>query len=434
MKKNDETSRNLIGLDQQHFIHPTSSMQQQQQHGPAHIFVRGKGVYLYDHDGKAYLDGMSSLWNVNVGHGRRELGEVAKKQMDTLAFSSCFATFSNKPAIELAAKLARVSPPSLRATFFTSGGSEANDTAFKLARHYWKVKDQPKKRKIIARMKSYHGVAMGATSATGLKPFRDFAPSLAPDFLHVDHMSIEALRALIEREGPETIAAFVCEPIQGAGGVHVAPDSYLCDIRSICDEYELLFIADEVITGFGRTGAYFGCDHANISPDMMCIAKGITSGYAPLGGVMLSKSLHEQLTAHSHDTLLHGYTYSGHPTSCAVALKNIQIIEEENLIDHAATMGEKLLLGFRTIQEQYSEIHDARGRGLMAALAFSHNGKNEPLAPKVVQAADQRGLILRAVTFDQQDVLVCAPPLIINEEELNQLLSILESSVQAVVS
>ncbi|PMC35973.1 aspartate aminotransferase family protein, partial [Bacillus sp. UMB0899] len=226
MQRNPNIQDDLSELDRIHFLHPTSSIQQQQQHGPAFIFTRGEGIHLYDLSGKKMIDGMSSLWNVNIGHGRQELGKVAKEQMSTLAFSSNFATFSNEPAIRLAKKLADISPGDLQSTFFTSGGSEANDTAYKLARHYWILKGQPNRKKIISRTKSYHGVAIGATSATGLKPFRDFTNSLAPDFLHVNYHSSNSLRELIEKEGPDTIAAFISEPVQGAGGVHLAPLNY----------------------------------------------------------------------------------------------------------------------------------------------------------------------------------------------------------------
>jgi adenosylmethionine-8-amino-7-oxononanoate aminotransferase len=256
MITNELTYQELAELDKKHFMHPTSPIQQQQENGPAYIFTKGDGIYLEDVHGKKVIDGMSSLWNVNIGHGRKELGIAAMEQMNKLAFSSCFATFSNEPAIRLAAKIAEVTPGDLNATFFTSGGSEANDTAYKLARHYWILKGQPEKKKIISRIKSYHGVAMGATSATGLKPFRDFTNSLAPDFYHTDNFSAKAFEEAVISEGPDTIAAFIAEPVQGAGGVHIAPEEYFKNVRNICDKYNILFITDEVITGFGRTGKY----------------------------------------------------------------------------------------------------------------------------------------------------------------------------------
>lgn len=429
----------LEKLDKKHFLHPTSPIQQQQQQGPSFIFTKGDGVFLEDIKGNKVIDGMSSLWNVNIGHGRTEMGKVAMEQMSKLAFSSCFATFSNEPAIKLAAKLAQISPGQLSATFFTSGGSESNDTAYKLARHYWILKGQPHKQKVITRTKSYHGVAMGATSATGLKPFRDFTNSLAPDFYYVDHFSTTSLRELIEKEGPDTIAAFVAEPIQGAGGVHPAPENYFKEVREICDQYEILLITDEVITGFGRTGTYFGIEHYGVVPDMMCFAKGVTSGYAQLGGVMISEQIHNDFTELSTGTLLHGYTYSGHAMACQIALKNLEIIERENLIDNAKQMGQEMLAGFKWLQANHNMIGEVRGLGLMGAIEIVRNTEtnerfSSSLAPLVVTEAAKRGLVIRSVVFDGQDTLVFAPPLVINKEEIAQMITILSETFTAIKS
>jgi adenosylmethionine-8-amino-7-oxononanoate aminotransferase len=437
MMDNQKYYEQLAELDKKHFLHPTTAIKQQQASGPDFILTKGEGIRLYDLKGRSAIDGLSSLWNVNIGHGREEIAQVAYDQMKTLGYSSCFATFSNEPAIKLAAKLAEISPGSLTATFFTSGGSEANDTAYKLARHYWILKGQPERKKIISRSHSYHGVAMGATSATGLKPFRDFTNSLAPDFCYVDHFSPQALRDKILEEGPETVAAFIAEPVQGAGGVHIAPEDYFKEIRKICDEFSILFITDEVITAFGRTGTYFGINHYDVEPDMMCFAKGITSGYAQLGGVMISKAMHNDFIEHSEGTLLHGYTYSGHPMACAVALKNLEILERENLISNAREMGDYLLEGFKKIQSTHSTIGDVRALGLVGAVEFVKNKDTnerfeEPFAPKVLAEAAKRGLIMRSVLFNNQDTLVFAPPLIINREEITELIQILNDSIEAV--
>ncbi|MGM0852391.1 MAG: aspartate aminotransferase family protein [Bacillota bacterium] len=423
----------LANLDKKHFLHPTSPIQQQQQQGPAFIFTKGEGVHLEDVHGKRVIDGMSSLWNVNIGHGRKELGQVAMEQMNKLAFSSCFATFSNEPAIRLAAKMAEIAPGDLNTTFFTSGGSEANDTAYKLARHYWILKGKPEKKKIISRKRSYHGVAMGATSATGLKPFRDFTNSLAPDFYYTENLSAQSLCDLVEAEGPETIAAFVAEPVQGAGGVHIAPENYFKKVREVCDLYDILFITDEVITGFGRTGKTFGIEHYSVTPDMMCFAKGVTSGYAQLGGVVLSKSMFEEFKELSVGTLLHGYTYSGHPMACAVALKNIEIIENENLVENAKNMGEEMLKGFKWIQGERKLVGEVRGLGLMGAVEIESNLYSQgPLSPMIVNEAAKQGLICRSVVFDDMDTLVFAPPLTINKQEIDRLIEILHNSIYAI--
>ncbi|WP_227935060.1 aminotransferase family protein [Alkalihalobacillus deserti] len=427
----------LEELDKKHFLHPTSSIQQQQQHGPSFIFTKGEGVMLEDIKGNKVIDGMSSLWNVNIGHGRAVMGKVAMEQMSKLAFSSCFATFSNEPAIRLAAKLAEIAPGNLSATFFTSGGSESNDTAYKLARHYWILKGLPNKQKIITRTKSYHGVAMGATSATGLKPFRDFTNSIAPDFHYVENTSSAALRQMIETEGPDTIAAFVAEPVQGAGGVHIAPENYFKEVRDICDEYDILLITDEVITGFGRTGMYFGIEHYNVVPDMMCFAKGVTSGYAQLGGVMISDRIHEDIAEHSTGTLLHGYTYSGHPMACSVALKNLEIIESEKLIDQAKQMGAYMLAGIKSLQKSQKIVGEVRALGLMGAIELVKDQQtNErfqvPVAPLVVTESAKRGLVIRSVVFDGQDTLVIAPPLVINKEKIDQMIAILADTMSTI--
>ncbi len=429
--------RELEELDKKHFLHPTSPIQQQQQQGPAFIFTKGEGIYLEDIKGNKVIDGMSSLWNVNVGHGREELGYAAMEQMSKLAFSSCFATYSNVPAIKLAEKLSQITPGDLTATFFTSGGSESNDTAYKLARHYWILKGEPNRKKIISRTKSYHGVAMGATSATGLKPFRDFTNSLAPDFHYVDNFSSDSLRELIELEGPETIAAFIAEPVQGAGGVHIAPENYFKEVRKICNDYGILFITDEVITGFGRTGKYFGIEHYGVTPDMMCIAKGMTSGYAQLGGVVISERLHKDFIDLSTGTLLHGYTYSGHPMACSVALKNLEIIERENMIDNAEQMGKEMLDGFKQIQQNLNIVGEVRALGLMGAVEIVKDQQtnerfSNPLAPMIVGEAAKRGLVCRSVVFDGQDTLVFAPPLTINKEQIDEMISILEKAIQTV--
>ena len=430
MIANELTYQELAELDKKHFMHPTSPIQQQQENGPAYIFTKGDGIYLEDVHGKKVIDGMSSLWNVNIGHGRKELGIAAMEQMNKLAFSSCFATFSNEPAIRLAAKIAEVTPGDLNATFFTSGGSEANDTAYKLARHYWILKGQPEKKKIISRIKSYHGVAMGATSATGLKPFRDFTNSLAPDFYHTDNFSAKAFEEAVISEGPDTIAAFIAEPVQGAGGVHIAPEEYFNNVRNICDKYNILFITDEVITGFGRTGKYFGIEHYGVAPDLMCFAKGVTSGYAQLGGVVLSEKIYEDFKRLSTGTLLHGYTYSGHPMACAVALKNIEIIENENLIENAKNMGAEMLKGFRWIQGEREIVKNVRALGLMGAIELnSQQPAAGPLAPLIVNEAAKQGLICRSVVFDKMDILVLAPPLSINKQEIDRLVEIIHHAI-----
>jgi putrescine---pyruvate transaminase len=429
----------LVELDKKHFIHPTSSIKEQQENGPAAIFKEGHGIYVTDINGKTYIEGMASLWNVNVGYGRKELAQAAKEQMEKLAFSSCFATFSNEPAIRLAAKIAEITPGDLSAVFFTSGGSESNDTAYKLVRHYWKLKGYPNKTKIISRKKAYHGVAIGATSATGIQDFQNMTTALAPEFIHADTFSVDSVREIIEREGAENIAAFIAEPVQGAGGVNIPPNGYFQEIRKICDENNILFIADEVITGFGRTGKMFACEHWNVVPDVMLIAKGITSGYIPLGAVVIREKLHRDLIQLSEGTLLHGFTYSGHPTACAVALRNIQIIEEENLVENSRLMGEELHKQLKMLQSEFPIVGEVRSLGLIGALEIVKNKQTnerfeKKLAPIIINEARQRGLILRTVTFNDADTIVFSPPLIINKREIEKMFQILRDSMIAVMN
>lgn len=421
----------LRELDHKHFIHPSTPMKTFAENGPTLIFTKGEGIHLTDTNGKKYIDGLSSLWNVNVGHGRSEIGEVAMKQMGTLAFSSTFNSWSHEPAIRLAAEIAKWTPGDLNATFFTSGGSDANDSAFKTIRHYWMLKGQPEKNKIISRKKSYHGISIGTTTATGIEEFRNFTNSLSPNFHYVES-SIEALEEKIQTEGAETIAAFISEPIQGAGGVNIPSENYFKEVRRLCDEHDIIFIADEVITGFGRTGKNFGIENFGVIPDIITIAKGVTSGYAPLGGMIMSDRLYKDLQAHSTGNYFQGYTYSGHPMATAVALKNLEIIKEENLLENIQARGKQMLEGFRQIQKDNLDIINVRGLGLMGAIQFNREVGAEAIGPEIVAEALKRGLILRPIMYENQDTLALAPPFVISEEEMDELLNILNESIKTV--
>lgn len=428
--------RDLAELDKKHFMHPTTSFRQQQDQGPKFIFTKGKGIYLKDIRGNSVIDGLSSLWNVNIGHGREELGIAAMEQMKKLAFSSTFATNSHERVIELAEKVAQMAPGDLNMTFFTSGGSEANDTAFKTVRYYWQLKGQTKKKKIITRKKSYHGVSMGASSATGLPAFRAF-PSLAPDFIYVDS-SVEALEDLIASEGADTIAAFVSEPVQGSGGVNPPLEGYFKKIRALCDKHDILFVADEVITGFGRTGATFGMNNYDAVPDVMVIAKGITSGYAPLGGMIISERLKNEFAELTADVFMHGYTYSGHPMCCAVALENLRIIEEEKLIENVRNMGDEFQKGFKWLADRHDVIGDTRGIGLLGAVEIMKDKETktrfaEPVSVKVIEEALKHGLLGRSIIYEGQDTLAFAPPFCINKQEVGTIISIIDESLTTVL-
>ena len=443
------TPEQLARDDAAHLIHPLHSPVAHEQFGPV-ILRSGRGAVVTDVEGKEYIDGLSSLWNVNCGHGREELAQAAADQMARLAFCSSYAGLANEPAIRLAKKLSELAYPRLNAVFFASGGAEANESAFKLARSYWKLRGQPSKVKIIARRFAYHGVTIAAMSATGMPAYWPLFEPRAPGFLHIappycyhcefgktpGACSLECATALEEtilREGPETVAAFIAEPVQGAGGVIVPPDGYFPKIREICDRYGVLFIADEVITGFGRTGRMFALEHWGVEPDIMSFAKGVTSAYLPLGGIVISDEIAGLLRSLPPDQAwMHAYTYSGHPTCCAVGLKNVEIIEREGLAARAAEMGRRLLAGLQTLAS-LPAVGEVRGLGLMAAVELVANRQTHEsypaaakVGPRALKAAADRGVLIRV----RGDVLMVAPPLVVTETQLDRLVNVLGEAVE----
>jgi adenosylmethionine-8-amino-7-oxononanoate aminotransferase len=437
----------LLAQDREHLLHP---LHIPSAHNNALIFESGHGVWLRDVNGKEYIDGLAGLWNVLVGHGRMALADAARDQMSTLAYCSTYVGSSNKPAIALAERLAGFAYDNLNMTYFTSGGAESNESAFKTVRHYWKRKGKPNKVKIISRMQGYHGVTMAAMSATGLPTYWPMFEPRVPNFLHIpapnsyrfagevkDGESIgqaaaRALEETIVREDPDTVGAFIAEPVQGAGGVIVPPDEYFPLVRAICDKYEVLLISDEVITGFGRTGDWFALKRWGVKPDIMSFAKGITSGYLPLGGIQVSDEIRDViLSAPANERWMHAYTYSGHPTCCAVALVNLDILENEKLAERAGQMGKRLLDGFNDLAEEYECIGNVRGLGLMAAIEFvADRATKAPanLGEKVRVACVERSLYTRALG----DTMYFAPPLVISEEEVDQIIQIVGDAIAAV--
>ncbi len=445
--------QSLIENDRRHFLHPSSPIKQVADKGPSAIFEEGHGIYLKDIHGNTYINGTSSLWNVNLGHGRKDLMDAAYKQMEKLEYNSCFNAFSHAPAINLAQKLAHITPENLNVSFFTSSGSEANDTTYKLSRYYWISKGMPDKQKIISRNLAYHGVNIGATSATGLKSFHEMSKPMAPGFLHApspdcpncelgkeypdcDIACAHAVEELIQSEGSNTVAAMVLEPIQGGGGVIIPPKEYLQRIRKICDRQNVLLIADEIITGFGRTGSMFCVEQYNISPDILILAKGITSAYLPLGAVVLSDDIHQELVKNAPDTLPHGYTYSAHPTCCAVALEAIDILEREHIIDNVKKMEAVVLGVLENIKNDFPIVDNTRAKGLISAIEFKKpDGKNFDkelsVSKKIYQKAFEKGLIIRPIAF-ASDILAFAPPLIINDQQIRQSGDILNDAIDEV--
>ncbi len=399
---------------------------------------KGDGVWLYTTDGRKILDSMASLWNVNIGYGNRELAQVAYEQMLDIAYSSGFAGMTNPPSAQLAAKLAGFFRPNMNFTNFTSGGSESSDTSFKTARFYWYQLGKVKKTKIISRLIGYHGMTLAATSATGMSKFHTMFGGVLDGFVHVanpnayryegelrdgETIAQAAARALEEailREGPETVAAFISEPIQGAGGVMIADDGYFDLVQAICKKYEVLFIADEVICGFGRTGNWFGCDAFDINPDIMQFAKGVTSGYMPLGGIQVTDEIRDVINSAPEDqSWMHGYTYSGHATSCAVAIANIDIIERDGLLENSRVMGERLLNGLEALVAEFPNIDNARGLGLMAGIDVVKSKESREAdadtAEKISGAALEMGLRARPIG----GAIAFAPPLCITADEVD---------------
>lgn len=407
------------------------------------IVESAERVWLHTTDGRKILDCMAASLSVNIGYGNKELAEAAYAQMRRMAYTTNLSGTANIPAITLADKLSGYAYPNLRATFFTSGGSEANDTAFKTARYYWQRKGRRDKIKIISRLGGYHGCTVAATSATGMeKAWRMFGPPL-PGFVHIPspntyrfegdinedetigHAAARALEETITREGPETVAAFIAEPVQGAGGLIVPPDDYFPAVRSICDRYEVLFIADEAVTGFGRTGEMFALNRWGVAPDILTFAKGVTSGYIPLAGIQISDPIHRAIESAPEDEYwAHGFTYSGHATACAVALKNIEIIEREELLLNALRMGEMLRKGLESLLE-FSCLDNVRGLGLLCGVEFvKDRATREPdpeLAMKVYRGCLERGMRSRPIG----NTMAFAPSLIINKEEVDQIIDIL---------
>ncbi len=433
-----ETQR-WIELDRRHHLHPFTTFKELAAKG-SRVIVRGEGCYLWDSEGNRLLDAMSGLWCINVGYGRERLARAAYEQMQRLPFYNSFFQCSTPPAIELAAKLAEILPRGLDKIFFVSSGSEANDTIVKSVWYYWNLQGRPRRKHFISRKLGYHGIGLGSASLTGMTfMHRPFDLPL-PRFSHIgnpywfaegDDMDPEAfgLKAAGELEerildiGPDNVAAFVAEPIQGAGGVIIPPASYWPEIQRICRKYDVLLVVDEVICGFGRTGSWWGSQTFGIEPDAIAMAKGLTSGYQPLAAVAFGRRLGDALYRSDFE-YAHGVTYAGHPTACAVALENIAIIEEEGLATRASgPIGDYFAKGLRTLTD-HPLVGEVRAKGLLAAIEIVEDKATrklfEPqgrLGLTMRDLAIRNGIVMRAV----RDALVLAPPLVITEEQVDEI-------------
>ena len=429
----------LQALDAAHHMHPFTHAAGLNEKG-ARVITRAEGCWLNDSDGNRILDAMGGLWCVNVGYGRRELARAAARQMEELPYYNTFFQTTHVPAIALSAKLAELAPGDLNHVFYASSGSEANDTNLRLVRTYWEAKGQPSRQWVISRWNAYHGSSVGSGSLGGMKGMHAQGGMPIPGIAHIDQpnwwleggdmspaeFGMERARQLeskILELGPENVAAFIAEPVQGAGGVIVPPETYWPEIQRIVNQYGILLIADEVICGFGRTGNWFGSQTMGITPDIMTIAKGLSSGYQPIGGSILSDEVAEVIGSVEFN---HGYTYSGHPVACAVALENLRILEEEQIVDRVRDeTGSYLKEKFEALTD-HPMVGEAKIVGMMGSIALTPDKSSR--APFAAEAGTV-GFITRERCFANNlimrhvyDRMIISPPLVISKEEIDTLI------------
>ncbi len=428
-------------LDAAHYLHPFTDSRWLAQRG-TRVITRAEGVWLEDSEGNRILDGMSGLWCVALGYGRRELAEAAYRQLLELPYYNSFFQCANPPAIELAATLARLTPPQFNRVFFTGSGSEANDTMVRMVRRYWELRGEPERQVIISRWNGYHGSTMAGASLGGMKAMHAQGGLPIPGIVHIqqpywfecggdldpDEFGLRAARALEQKIleiGPERVAAFIGEPVQGAGGVIIPPETYWPEIQRIVDRYGILLVSDEVICGFGRTGRWFGCEHYGTRPDFMTLAKAITSGYLPLGALMVSDRVAEVLVEQGGE-FAHGFTYSGHPAAAAVALANLGIMEREQVVERVAgELAPYWASRWRSLAD-HPLVGEARCLGLFGALELVPAKPSRAFFPergavgtRCRDLAIRNGLVMRAVW----DTMIAAPPLVITPGEIDELVS-----------
>ncbi|WP_264211910.1 aspartate aminotransferase family protein [Leisingera thetidis] len=436
----------LQALDAAHHMHPFTANGELSQKG-ARIITRADGVHLTDSEGHQILDAMAGLWCVNIGYGRDELAEVAARQMRELPYYNTFFQTTHVPAIALAAKVAELAPGDLNNVFFAGSGSEANDTNIRMVRHYWALKGKPSKSVIISRKNAYHGSSVGSGSLGGMSGMHAQGGMPIPDIHHINQpnwwaeggdmppedFGLQRARELEEailELGEDRVAAFIAEPVQGAGGVIVPPDSYWPEIQRICDKYEILLIADEVICGFGRTGNWFGSETLNIRPDIMTIAKGLSSGYAPIGGSIVSDEVASVIAGGEFN---HGYTYSGHPVAAAVALENLRILEEENILGHVRDVAAPYLKEKWEALSEHPLVGEAKIVGMMGSIALTPNKETRAAfasdAGTVGYICRERCFANNLVMRHVGDRMIISPPLVITPEQIDVLIARAETSL-----
>ena len=441
----NRTTEQWQEIDSAHHLHPFTDYKSLAKEG-SNIIVKADGVYLTNTDNKQFLDAMSGLWCVNVGYGRKILADVAYKQMQELPYYNSFFKTATAPSIELAQQLAEISPGDLNHAFFSSSGSEANDTVVRMVRRYWDLKGQPNKKTFISREYAYHGSTMTGMSLGGMTAMHEQG-GMMPGFAHVmppywykygQEMSPEEfgiftankIEEKILELGPENVAAFIGEPIQGAGGVIIPPETYWPRVQEICSKYDILVVVDEVICGFGRTGNWFGSDTYGINPDIITMAKGISSGYIPLSGIMVGKRVSDVLIDEGGE-FYHGYTYSGHPVACAVAIENLKIIREENLIENSKNTAVYLNEKMKEIADHplVGEVRMKRYIGCVELVKDKEKGTMfEDTGTVGTICRDyciENGLIMRAV----RDGMIFCPPLIFSKNHIDELVEKLKKSL-----
>ncbi len=439
----------LVNRDAAHLVHPLHSPSA---HATAQVWAGGEGAYLVDVEGNRFIDGLSGLWNNTAGNGRSELADAAARQMKEMAFASGYVGSTNPRAIELAERLAGLTYPGINHFYLTSGGGESTDSNIKMARYYWKLMGKPEKTKVISRIWGYHGVTFAAMCATGIAPYWGMFEPRIPGFSHIPSpypylyeapegassqgiAAADELEKKILEEGPDTVAMFIAEPVQGAGGVIVPQDDYFPRIRQICDKYDVLLVSDEVITGFGRTGRMFGLEHWGVQPDLIQFAKAITSGYFPLGGIGIS----DEIAAVMNDSgspWMHAYTYSSHPVGCAVALAMLDLIEREQFVDQARDKGRRLLVKLKEALADHPHVGEVRGLGLMCAVEYVQDkaaktpfDASEAIGSRIHAETVKRGMFSRV----RGDAYCIAPPIVTDETTLDQIPQIMAEATKAVL-
>ncbi len=443
--RTERTTQDWQAADAAHFLHPFTDHQGLARKG-ARIITRADGIYLWDSDGHQILDAMSGLWCVNVGYGQRSLVDAATRQLLELPFYNAFFQTATPPAIELAEALAQVAPPQFERVFFAGSGSEGNDTVVRMVRRYWDLLGQPDRQVIISRHNAYHGSTMAGASLGGMSGMHAQGGLPIPGIVHIEQpywwqhgrpqglsrddfgrLAASWLEDKIREVGAERVAAFIGEPVQGAGGVIIPPATYWPEIQRICDAHGILLVSDEVICGFGRTGRWFGCETFGFKPDLMTFAKGVTSGYLPLGGVMVGERVARVLIERGGE-FAHGYTYSGHPVACAVGLANLKLIRELGLVErvHDDT-GPYLAAGFAALSE-HPLVGDAETCGLMGALLLV----KDKASGAAFDEAQEVGMLCRAHCFREGvimravgDRMIVAPPLVMTRAQIDEMLALI---------